>query len=50
VFVSISPHFFGWITGIGSGMRIVGPDEVVREYYEYLQELMGKYATVDSSV
>lgn len=50
VFVSISPHFFGWITGIGSGMRIVGPDEVVREYYEYLQELMGKYATVDTSV
>ena len=43
VLVAVSPQFFGWITGIGSGMRIVGPNEVVREYYEYLRELMGQY-------
>ena len=43
VLVAVSSQFFGWITGIGSGMRIAGPNEVVREYYEYLQELMGQY-------
>ena len=25
VFVSVSSQFFGWFTGVGSGMRIVGP-------------------------
>ena len=43
VFVAVSPQFFGWITGIGSGMRIAGPNEVVREYYEYLRELLTMY-------
>lgn len=51
VLVAVSPQFFGWITGIGSGMRIAGPNEVVREYYEYLQELMGQYEpTVENKV
>lgn len=45
VLVAVSPQFFGWITGIGSGLRIAGPNEVVREYYEYLRELMGQYET-----
>lgn len=45
VLVAVSPQFFGWVTGIGSGMRILGPNEVVREYYEYLRELMGQYET-----
>lgn len=45
VLVAVSRQFFGWATGIGSGMRIVGPGEVVREYYEYMRELMGQYET-----
>lgn len=28
VLVSVSPQFFGWVTGIGSGMKITGPDNV----------------------
>lgn len=51
VLVAVSPQFFGWITGIGSGVRIAGPNEVVREYYEYLRELMGQYEpTVENKV
>ena len=25
---SVSSQFFGWLTGVGSGMRIVGPEDV----------------------
>ena len=43
VLVSVSPQFYGWVTGIGNGMKITGPKEVVREYREYLQELVDQY-------
>ena len=26
--ISVSSQFFGWLTGVGSGMRIVGPEDV----------------------
>lgn len=38
---AVSHQFFGWVTGIGSRMRIAGPKEVRREYREYLQEILG---------
>ena len=40
---AVSHQFFGWVTGIGSRMRIAGPKEVRREYREYLQEILGMY-------
>ena len=43
VLVSVSPQFFGWVTGVGNGMRITGPREVVEEYCEYMQRLMEQY-------
>lgn len=43
VLVAVSRQFYGWVTGIGSGMRIAGPNEVVREYYEYMKGLLGQY-------
>ena len=43
VVVSVSPQFFGWLTGIGSGMRIVGPEEVRQRYKEYLQDMIQNY-------
>ena len=43
VLVSVSPQFFGWVTGVGNGMRITGPGEVVQSYREYLQELIDQY-------
>ena len=26
--ISVSSQCFGWLTGVGSGMRIVGPEDV----------------------
>lgn len=41
--VAVSPQFFGWVTGIGDGMEIAGPEHVREEYKEYLENLLGKY-------
>lgn len=41
--VAVSSQFFGWITGIGSGMRIVGPEDVRQRYKEYLQNVIQNY-------
>ena len=41
--VSVSPQFFGWVTGIGDGMEIAGPENVRTEYKNYLENLIGKY-------
>ena len=41
--VAVSSQFFGWITGIGSGMRIVGPEDVRQQYKEYLQSVIQNY-------
>lgn len=43
VLVSVSPQFFGWVTGIGSGMKIMGPDNVKAEYKAYLQDVLENY-------
>ena len=43
VLVSVSPQFFGWLTGIGAGARIEGPKSVREEYRKYLQEVLGNY-------
>ena len=43
VLVSVSPQFFGWITGIGSGIRIAGPAHVQAEYREYLGNVLKLY-------
>ena len=41
--VAVSSQFFGWVTGIGKGMRIDGPEHVRKEYVEYLREITAKY-------
>ena len=38
--VNISPQFFGWIFGLGTGVKIVGPNDVVEELREYTQEFI----------
>jgi len=43
VLVSVSPQFFGWVTGIGSGIKIKGPDNVKAEYKAYLQNMLENY-------
>jgi len=41
--VSVSPQFFGWVTGIGSKMYISGPENVKNEYKKYLEKLVENY-------
>lgn len=43
VLVSVSRQFYGWVTGIGSKMQIIGPDHVRAEYKEYLEEILHQY-------
>ena len=40
VTVTVSPQFFGWLAGIGKGMRISWPEDVREEYKQYLQEII----------
>lgn len=43
VLVSVSPQFFGWVTGIGKNLRIEGPDQVRKEYLEYVENILTGY-------
>lgn len=46
VLVSVSPQFFGWVTGIGSGIRIEGPGNVRDEYQKYLKTILEQYEQI----
>ena len=41
--VAVSPPFFGWVTGIGTALRIAGPEEIRKQYQEYLAEIAAGY-------
>ena len=38
--VTISPQFFGWLAGLGKGIRISWPEDVREEYKAYLKEIV----------
>ncbi len=38
-----SNQFFGWITGLGSGVKIASPSSLVEQYRAYLDKLRGQY-------
>lgn len=40
--VNVSPQFFGWLTGVGSGIQIVHPAEIKEEYQKYLVHVLLK--------
>lgn len=40
VTVAVSPQFFGWLSGIGKGIRIYWPADVREEYKAYLKEII----------
>lgn len=40
VIVTVSPQFFGWLAGIGKGIRIQWPEDVREQYREYLQGII----------
>jgi len=41
--VSVSNQFLGWIFGLGSDVKILGPDEVVNKMKEELEKTMEQY-------
>ena len=43
VLVAVSPQFYGWLTGLGDLVKIVGPEEVKEDYVRYLGEIMRNY-------
>ena len=40
VTVTVSPQFFGWLAGIGKGIRISWPEDVREEYKAYLKGIL----------
>lgn len=41
--IAVSRQFFGWITGVGDGIRIADPEDVQKEYREYLRGILESY-------
>ena len=42
--VIVSPQFFGWIIGLGPGIRIAGPEPVIRRMKAEAERLQRQYA------
>lgn len=38
--VTVSRQFFGWVTAIGSELRIIGPENVREAYHAYLEDIL----------
>lgn len=43
VLVTVSEQFFGWLAGLGRGVRITSPEHVRSEYKAYLQTILEQY-------
>lgn len=41
--VAVSGQFFGWITGLGGGARIMAPEDVKEAYLAHLRETLAGY-------
>ena len=39
----IRDRFFGWLTGLGTQVRLAGPENVVEEYRNYLKKIYDRY-------
>lgn len=46
VMVTISPQFFGWLTGIGNKMIVEAPEDVKDQYVDYVQGIMNNYISL----
>ena len=43
VTVAVSNHFLGWIISLGGGIKIVGPDPVVKQMQTLLKQISAQY-------
>lgn len=41
--VEVSPQFFGWLAGLGQGVKIIAPQQAQEQYMKYLQSIIGIY-------
>lgn len=41
--VAVSRQFFGWLAGLGTGVRIISPTAIRDEYTGYLREILDSY-------
>ena len=41
--MTVSNQFFGWITGLGTAVQILGPENVKEEYKSYLRTIIEQY-------
>lgn len=41
---AVSNQFFGWLTGLGKDISIMGPEIVKNQYAEFLKEILGNYS------
>lgn len=41
--VAVSGQFFGWLAGLGNGVKLVGPPEVADAYREHLTKILENY-------
>lgn len=41
--VDVSAQFYGWISGLGSGVKIISPAEEAEKYAKYIQKIVAQY-------
>lgn len=41
--VAVSNQFYGWLTGLGNGIMILGPEQVKNDYQRFLNEILTQY-------
>lgn len=41
--IAVSGQFYGWLTGLGKGARILLPEKVKNDYKEYLKDILKEY-------
>ena len=41
--IDVSPQFFGWLTGLGTGAKILEPYMVAEEYRRFIQNIADEY-------
>ena len=43
IHVNVSSQFFGWLAGFGSGVTVVSPERVRRDYRDFLRKALENY-------
>ena len=43
VTAAVSPQFFGWLAGLGNGIRIQSPEDIREEYRTYLRNIIESF-------